>query len=102
MAPFYAVDTTTNSLKIVRMRNTIEWLNKGYDRQKTSAIPLISELRKQRRAFFFRRSLWKKTAFSFVTFLLAKQKKSKIMRAGHVNDFFCVSTQVNIYFSKHL
>jgi len=36
---------------------------------------------------FFRRCLWKKIAFSFVTFLLAKQKKSKVTQGDSRLNF---------------
>jgi hypothetical protein len=38
---------------------------------------VIEAVSTQRKASLFLRSIWNKVAFSFVTFLLAKQKKSK-------------------------
>ena len=43
------------------------------------------ELRQQSRALFFRRSLWKKIVFLFVTFSLTRQRKSKD-NAGHITQ----------------
>jgi hypothetical protein len=52
-------------------------------RAKTSANLVIDAVSYQRGAFFFQRSYWKKIAFSFGTFLLAKQKKSTIIRTDN-------------------
>ncbi len=45
-------------------------LNSIPGRAKTSAMLLTAAMRQQRRAFFCRRSLWQKIAFSFGTFLM--------------------------------